>query len=274
MGKIYRVTPSHPTFNAMIYGDPGSGKTTLAATAQDCPEMADVLFANIEGGLLSIAHRGDIHAEKIRTTEDVNKLFWRFVKKEDELSTYRTVVIDSMTELQTINLEEIVKSAMEGGKARSRSGKERTENDIWQEDYGQSTTALKRIVRGFKDLRVNVIVTALAKYVYPKVAEKADKTDVDPIAVMPSLTAKLGESVMGYMDFVWYTFYDQEEDKYKLLTKSQGAYRAKTRGPRFQEAVGPIIIAPNMATIYDTFVKATSGESVIQTRPAKKKRSA
>lgn len=275
MGKIYRVTPRRPTFNAMFYGDPGSGKTTLAASAQDCPEMADVLFANIEGGLLSIAHRGDIHAENVRTTEDIRALYFRLVNKDPELANVRTVVVDSLTELQTINLEEIVHEAMDKGKAQSRSGRERTEDDIWQEDYGKSTTMLKRLVRGFKDLRINVIITALAKYVYPKVSQKADLTDVDPIAVLPSLTAKLGESVMGYMDFVWYLFYDQEENEYKLLTKSQGAYRAKTRGPRFQDAVGPVIKNPNMNDIYTTFVKATSGESVSPTRPAtKKKRSA
>lgn len=280
MPKMYTVTPRRPRFNALFYGDPGSGKTTLAASAQDCPEMADVVFYNIEGGLLSIAHRGDIRAIDIENTSELDDEFWRLKSREGVYATVRTVVIDSGTELQTMNLQEIVRAAMEKG--RSKSGKRRdSEDEIWQDDYGKSTAYLRRIYRQFKDLPCNVIVTALAKYAYPKSQMDPGRSEaqakalgVEPLVVLPSMTQKVAESLMGYMDFVWYTFYDQEDDTYKVLTKSSGPYRAKTRGPHFQKALGDVVEQPSLRDIYTLYVETESrgAAAVANKRPMKKKR--
>lgn len=276
MPKMYTVTPRRPRFNALFYGDPGSGKTTLAASAQDSPAMADVVFYNVEGGLLSIAHRGDIRAIDISACDELDHEFWKLKSREDEYRTVKTVVIDSGTELQTMNLQEIVRSAMTKGS--SKSGKRRdSEDEIWQDDYGKSTAYLRRIYRQFKDLPHNVIVTALAKYTYPKSQIDLGRSEaqaramgVEPLVVLPSMTQKVAESLMGYMDFVWYTFYDQEDDTYKVLTKSSGPYRAKTRGPHFQKALGDVVKQPSLADIYTLYVETESRRAAAVT-PAKKK---
>jgi hypothetical protein len=267
--KPYRVVGTNPRLNILLHGDPGSGKTTLAATAQDHPEMKNVLFLNIEGGLLSIAHRGDIHAVKIPSTAELEEQFWKL--NRGEYPTVQTVVIDSMTEMQTINLEEIVASAMQGGQTQSRRGKPRSADDIWQDDYGKSTTQLKRLIRYFKDSNYNVIVTALSKYVYPKIPEGTDVTQIDPLAVLPSLTAKLATSVMGYMDMNWYCYKDNDDDQYKILTTrtKDSPFHAKTRGPRFAEAIGEIVVNPHLGELYDTFVRTVSDQSV--PKPKRKK---
>ena len=226
--------------------------------------MADVVFYNIEGGLLSIAHRGDIRAIDIESCDELDEEFWRLKSREGDYRTVRTAVLDSGTELQTMNLQEIVRSAMEKGS--SKSGKKRSsEDEIWQDDYGKSTAYLRRIFRQFKDLPHNVIITALAKYTYPKSQSDPSRSEaqaralgVEPLVVLPSMTQKVAESLMGYMDFVWYTFYDQEEDKYKVLTKSSGPYRAKTRGPHFQKALGDVVVEPSLKSIYELYVETES----------------
>ena len=257
---MYVVNPSRPGFNAMFFGEPGCGKTTMAATAQDCPQMSDVVFMNIEGGLLSVAHRGDIRAVDIADTAELERQFW-LLKKRDKDSGYdtvRTAVIDSGTELQTLDLQEIVTAAMT---KMSKSGKQRSIDDIWQEDYGKSTAHMRRVFRMFKALPHNVIITALAKNVYPKSVTneaEAKALGVEPLIVMPSMTQKVAESVMGYMDFVWYLFYDQEDQKYKMCTKTVGPYRAKTRGPFFQKALGDIVEQQSLRDIYDLYVRVES----------------
>jgi hypothetical protein len=64
MSDGYLITPEIFTnkMNVLIYGDPGSGKTHLAGTCQDVPNMADVHVFNIDGGIMTLASRGDIHA--------------------------------------------------------------------------------------------------------------------------------------------------------------------------------------------------------------------
>lgn len=266
--EVSLVTADNPTFNLLVYGDPGAGKTTFAATAQDHPDMQNVLFANIEGGLVSIAHRGDIHKKTIKSTAKLEELAWDLAK--GKWPSVNTLVVDNVTELQTLNLQEIVQAAINSGRNMVKN-RERTIDDVWQEDYMKSTKQLSRLFRFLRDLPMHVVFTAHMKRVYPKVPEGTDLTKIQPIAVVPSLSAKLMESLMGYVDFVWCL--EQDTDKESddptrrfAITTSKGEYRAKTRGPRFFDAIGDVIEDPKLPEIYDTFVEESTAP------PPRKKR--
>ena len=84
MGDSYLITPDIFTdkMNILIYGDPGAGKTYLAGTAQDVPSMANVHVFNIDGGIMTLASRGDIHATNIHSVDDLEQelpAFWIYV---------------------------------------------------------------------------------------------------------------------------------------------------------------------------------------------------
>ncbi len=265
--------------NVLIYGAPGIGKTWFTSTAQDHPQMANVLYLNAEGGLVTIAGRGDIRAiniigiERFKPTADMPELppncstledeFWKLAGRQGEYGSINTVVIDSGTECQTLGLELIVADAIAKNKARYKN---RTLDEIYIEDYGKSTAQLKRIFRQFRDLPVNVFITALAQTVYPP--GDNDK-NVEPLEIKPQFTAKLGESVMGYMDMVWYMYKDERGRH--LLLQETGKFRAKTRGIKFSQAVGPVIdirdaLDPggggmDVASIYDLYLETESAGS-------------
>jgi hypothetical protein len=259
VADAYLVTAEQPTFNLLVFGDPGVGKTTFAASAQDHPQMANVLFANIEGGMLSIAHRGDIHAVDIKSTAELEALAWAVA--QGEYPSVRTVVVDNITELQTLNLQEVVQESIDSGRKMVRN-RERTVDDIWQEDYGKCTAQLSRLFRFLRDLPINTVFTAHAKRVYPKVPDGTDLSKIQPIAVVPALSQKLMGAVMGYMDFVWCFEIDQQaekvEDRHFAITTSKMEYRCKTRGPRFFEAIGDVIVDPKLPNIYDIFVETST----------------
>ena len=89
MDDGYLITPDIFTnkMNILIYGDPGSGKTHLAGTAQDVPEMADVHVFNIDGGIMTLASRGDIHATNIRSVDELEQeLFYLKTTREKEVA--------------------------------------------------------------------------------------------------------------------------------------------------------------------------------------------
>lgn len=270
MSKPYLITNKSVagSMNILLYGDPGVGKTVLIGTAQDSKEMAGVLVANVEGGLISLASRGDIQAVNIVTIchdkeytydEDnaetsLEQLFWDLANKDKKYKGIKTLGIDSVTELQTLNLEEIVDTSMKGNASRKDRDK------LWIEDYGKSTVQLKRLFRMYRDLPLNVIWTALPKYKF----EKGATENSAPQSCSPSLTDKLAGSLMGYVDFVWYMYATEEtneetkEDYIErhLLTQAQGGFQAKTRGMKFSEAIGKCVDNPNLAELYEQFQRA------------------
>lgn len=224
----------------LLYGPPGVGKTTFAGTAQAHPDMSDVLFINIEGGMLSVSGTAALTTQQLTHTDQVEELFWNLANKKEGYESVRTVVLDSGTELQTIDIEGIVAAAREKNKNRSL-------DDVHLEDYGRSTTRLKRLFRHFRDLPMNVIVTCLVKRVMPANAQKL--TNPQPKVVRPALTESLANSLAGYMDCVWYMY--EEDGVRSILTQQEGVYLAKTRGHRFSEAIGKVVTEPNLATLYN-----------------------
>lgn len=227
--EIYKVNRQNVGgLNAMIYGYQGTGKTVLSAQAQDVPALRDVLFLNTEKGLMSIADRSDIAAVDIADASQVEEVFWWFAHGADQVKGFNTVVIDSITELQELDLEK---------RAKSKNGKRTLDM------YGDSTSYIKRLVRQFRDLKgLNVILLALP-------TELSDE-DGAVVGLGPMLTGKLAASVMGYMDAVWYLYVRKDKSRV-LLTQPTKGIRAKTRSL----ALPAEIVEPQLGSIYDLLVE-------------------
>lgn len=252
MSDGYLITPDMFTakMNILIYGDPGSGKTHLAGTAQDVPQMADVHVFNIDGGIMTLASRGDIHATDVRSVDGLEQEFFKIVNGDPKYATTKTIVIDNVTELLTLALEEITVREYAG---RHKRDKNYSIDEVYLEDYGVSGKRLARILRGFRDLPMHVIYIAHKKDKMRKGTDILEESK-------PNLTDKLCTAVMGYMDFVWYLYtadesvgdentgYRNETHRY-LLTQPINNFAAKTRGPDFAQRIGPVIRDPNMVDI-------------------------
>lgn len=254
----YLITPEVFTknMNILIYGDAGAGKTHLAGTAQDHPLMRDVLVFNIDGGIMTLAQRGDIHAVDIRSLDQLEGELHRLASGDPEYAGIKTVVLDNITELQVMSLDAIVANEYRN---RVKKDKYYTIDDVYQEDYGKSTKQLQRLLRGFRDLPIHTIYIAHRK-------DKLRKGTTIIEESKPSLTEKLCASVMGYMDYVWYLFTQdvtvQTEsgggrtytERY-MLTQPFNNFKAKTRGSNFADAIGSVVQSPNMADIMDTYMQ-------------------
>jgi len=253
--KIYRPKITDYKLKMLIYGPPGAGKTTFAATAELHDITAPALFVNIEGGMLSIAEANDIGIEEPPSVVDLegfshlDQIFWYLAKGDHP---FKTVVIDSLSELQIVNLEHIVGKQLD--KTSTSGAKREDEDDIWQEDYGKSTQELRRFVRKFRDLPMHVIFTA-----HDASSQDKDKNEI----VHPALTPKLRTAVSGYMDIIGYMFTvtetiedeegETEEINRKLLCQPYKKWVAKDRSPGGR--LGMVIDNPDVPTLVNKIMK-------------------
>jgi phage nucleotide-binding protein len=259
MSDGYLITPDIFTdkMNILIYGDPGAGKTHLAGTAQDVPSMADVHVFNIDGGIMTLASRGDIHATNIRSVGDLEQELFKIANKDPKYANTKTVVIDNITELQTLALENIT---IREYASRIKKNKTYSVDEVYLEDYGVAGKQLARVLRGFRDLPIHVIYIAHRK---DKMRPGTNVLDESK----PNLTDKLATAIMGYMDFVWYLYtadetvgdeqtgYHAETHRY-LLTQPMNNYAAKTRGAEFAKRLGVVIRDPSMVDIMQKYMNA------------------
>jgi hypothetical protein len=252
------AVPGHviPFVNNMIYGLPGSGKTHLAGTGVKSRHLAPLLYVNAEAGsstLIKLAIEDNIQI--IPDPSAQGSITWaQFVQVYDELDRqcyqgndspdFQTVVIDTGTELQKINMDSVM--------ARTLSAHPDRDPDVpGLHDWGASTNAMRKYLRLYRDLPMNFIFLC------------HEQTERDNKGVMwkrPDLPGKLTNQVAGLFDQVMY-LYTKEGDKgdetkpseirRMLLTGALEGYVTKDRSGNLPL----VVVEPNMNDIFELIHK-------------------
>lgn len=209
-------------FKAIFYGKHGAGKTELAASAVDVPAMGDVLMIDAESGDQTIAdsvrikNADQIHHIRVTTFKQVAyvqeflkaytsardrgdkatmaKLYKQVTGIEtDSPPNYRTVIIDSLTEVEVYCTYQILKINPEGGA-------EKIGDDIdtagWPE-FRKNNEMVKLLVRAFRDLPMHVLFVC---------AEGYSQDEQKRHHYTPAMTGKLSSQIQGFVDMVgWLT---------------------------------------------------------------------
>ena len=173
-------------FSFIPYGPPGVGKTVLAGTAEDNPNTSPVIFLDVEGGTLSLRKRKGLDVIRIKSVAELVEVHKKLATENK--GYYKTCVVDSLTELQKLDMLDIMKELVQK--------RPDLDPDVpSQREWGKSIEHMRRIVRAFRDLEMNTIFTCLVN---------VEKDNMGTISYTPSLPGKLKMEISGFVDVVGY----------------------------------------------------------------------
>lgn len=234
---ILQVEKQMPTLNLLVYGDPGAGKTVLAGSASEVEELSPIVVIDVEGGTFSLRENyPNVDVIRVKKWPEMQRVY-------DELARmrhpYRTVVLDSLTEMQKFSMYNIITEMM--------AIKEHDPDVPELRDYLKNIEQIRKMVRLFRDLPMNTIFTALA------MTDKDAKTGKS--STKPSMSGKLSNEVAGFIDVVvyMYTKVVEKENVRLLLTARTDTTVAKDRSNKL-----PLVVEnPTMQLIYNYIFNQT-----------------
>lgn len=176
----------HSTF--AIYGRAGSGKTTLASTFPTPILLLDIR----DRGTDSIQDVKNIFVKQIEHTDDLEDIYHYLIGNP---AKFKTVVFDTITELQRLVMKRIVS---EKPSKKNRKVDEARIGDwgtMSQRDWGDVAAEMNAYISEFRDLPMNVVYLAQERVRENDGEEDEQITPEVGSAVMPSVKTTLNAAV-------------------------------------------------------------------------------
>jgi len=230
------------SLNMLIYGKSGVGKTRLAASASQVESMSPVLLIDVEGGTFSIRDvYPSVDVLRVRDWDEMQEVYNELY---DGSHRYKTVILDSLTEIQKFSMINIMIDLLKDPRNNDR------DPDIPSiREWGKNIEQIRKMVRAFRDLPISTIFTALV------VEDKNVKTGA--VEKKPSLSGKLSGEVAGFLDIVSYYYVKpvpipgsaptQYENQRLLLSTATEDTVAKDRSDRLPT----VVQQPTMSVLLD-----------------------
>lgn len=195
---------ANEAFTCLLYGKPGSGKTTTIGTL---PGKTVVLDIDKTSGVLKRSARAEnVLIIDIDINDIVASMNEALVWLENNADKYQNIAIDNISELQSCIL------AYYGEMGRN-------DGVPSQGDYQKYQFGITRIIRGLKELRKNVLLTA-----WEEIVEITAPTGEQYTSFMPKIQKGIRDNICGLCDVVGHLEITAEGDRGIRLASSKNVY--------------------------------------------------
>lgn len=238
--KTRKASDDRSLPSVCIYGGPGTGKTTLAASAFDVKEMHPILHLNIENGTQSVKDVYPdleiIDIERFKQLQGVyNDLYTQSDSDAQTCAGYKTIILDNLTEGQKKGMEHIFQA--EKLASTGISFTEFTMATFANGGWNISTEQMRKMIRAFRELPCYVIFVAWEIDI-----EKSDTRHL----WTPNFTMKLAQEMPGMINDVWRLYFNSSQERVLQTARTKDTV-AKDRTRKLPS----LIESPTMSLIHD-----------------------
>lgn len=194
VGSITPMQDESPYLKALIYGDEGTGKTTLAANYGD-----NILYIDSASGWVTLLDHPNIMEKRIERMEfkglsQLDALVEAITIGHPKFSWIETVILDELSSMAMADLDVVLRS-------RAAKDPSKDPNVPTQPDYLHNTERIRRSISPFMTLPVNVIMLAHVRedkdertgrtYTRPAFTPKMRKTITQQCHIVGRLTSDI-----------------------------------------------------------------------------------
>lgn len=241
-----------------LYGRSGSGKTTLSAT---WPKS--LLYLDIrDRGARSIRDVKGIKRRRIRELDELDETYWWL---KDNPEAYNSVVLDTVSQLQSMTVDEL-----SAGKRRGKGRRPGDWGTLTQRDWADVSARMKEYIINFRDLvdeGMHVVFIAQDR-TFNLTDEEADAEDMLAPEIGPQLSPATAKVLNAAVDVIGNTFIrtrmvpkkegkgKEEKIDYCLRVGPNSLYVTKVRKPRSSKTPS-LIVDPD----YEDILAMIEGEN-------------
>lgn len=164
-----------------FYGRSGSGKTTLSSTFPTPILLLDIK----DQGTDSIADVKGIDVKDVDDFDDIDEIYW-FLKKGAGKKKYKTVVFDTITQLQNLAILKV--------NPKADTKKLGDWGSMTMRQWGDVGAIMKEVITNFRDLGIEVVFLAQEKTI------NADEDDDDENALIPEVGPQASKGVASHLN--------------------------------------------------------------------------